>query len=123
MKELLLQSTIISLFCVGLRIVSSKGMILFFLRMPYEWLQNKPINLVGKYDTTYEKRIRKKNLFYRTLIYLLKPVIGCTTCMASFWTLVISHFYFSINQWTLLIIFVVACLNSIIMAIFENLNK
>ncbi len=49
---------LISAFCIGLRTISAKGFILYFLRIPYER------------STGFLKQ-------------LLKPVIGCCTCMAS----------------------------------------
>ena len=98
--DMLIKSLIISLACVGLRIVSSPGMILYFLRMPYEWAQNES----------------------DMLTYILKPVIGCVTCMASVWTLVIEKvFYSGLNKATILIIFIVAALNSIIYGIYQKI--
>lgn len=97
MEQLLIKSLIISLFCVGLRIASSPGMVLYFLRKPFE-------NLEGW-----------KN-------YLAKPVILCSTCMASVWTIVIEYAYFELSIWTILIIFVVAAMNSIIYAFYEILT-
>mgnify|MGYP007059577415 CR=1 FL=1 len=100
--ELIIKSFIISLAIVELRIFSSPGMILFFLRMPYDYFNDRS----------------------KVITYLLKPVIGCTTCMASVWTLVIDAFYFErLNKWTILTIFIVACLNSIIMALYERISK
>ena len=98
MRELLEQSLIISLAIVGLRMVSSKGMILYFLREPFE-------NLTGWKQ------------------YVMKPFILCTTCMASVWTIAISYSYYSISRYTIIQIFIVACLNSIIFAYYEKLNK
>ena len=100
--ELLIKSLTISLFCVGLRIVSSPGMILYFLRMPYEWAQ-------------------KNN---KALTWILKAVIGCGTCMASVWTIAISFVYYNtLELETIVIIFVVAALNSVIYGIFEKLTN
>lgn len=95
--ELLVKSLIISLFCVGLRIITSKGMIGYPLRKPFE-------NLTGWKQ------------------YIMKPFILCVTCYASVWTIIIEYSYFKLSWWTLLIIFIVACLNSIIMALYEKLQ-
>ena len=57
--EILKTTLIISLFCTGLRIISGEGMIFYFLRKPYENSQG-------------------------ILQQILKPIIGCVTCMASF---------------------------------------
>jgi len=58
--EILLTSLIISLFCCGLSIVTGEGMLLYFLRKPFENLR-EPVK------------------------YWFKPIILCCTCMASFW--------------------------------------
>jgi hypothetical protein len=100
MKELLLQSLVISLFCVGLRIVSGPGMILYFLRMPFEWA-------------------KENNKHY--LVFALKPFIGCIGCMGSVWTLVISLVYFEISLYTIPQILIVCGLNAIIHKYFESI--
>ena len=106
--DILIKSLIVSLFCVGLRMVSSKEMILHFLRVPYEWV----------------KSIKNPNKLNKLLVYLMKPIIGCVTCMSSVWSLVISHFYFGgINKWTILIIFVSSCLNTLIYTVFEKVDN
>ena len=140
--EILIRSLEISLAICGLRIVSSKGMILYFLRMPYEWLQNelkvsknylkevRGINtedFKNKEPMTYtldQIKYQKKCIkILNVKTYLLKPIIGCTTCMASVWTIVIEYSYFDLTKWSILTIFMVACLNSIFYALFEKLEK
>ena len=127
MEELIEQSIIISLAIVGLRIVSSKGMILHFLRMPYEWLLGMYDFWEEEYQNTDDDEVedycRKHMIKFKVPIYILKPIIGCTTCMASVYTILISYLYFEVTTWTVLQIFIVACLNSIIMAYYEKLNK
>ena len=104
--EILIKALIISLFCVGLRITSDDGMILSFIRMPYVWLESKELNFWGKLAH-----------------YLLKPIIGCITCMASVWSITIDYYYFHyFNKWTILLIFVVACLNTMIYRLYEKLD-
>lgn len=97
--EIIIKSLIISFFCVGLRIVSGEGMILHFLRKPYEIVKNEAIKTI------------------------LKPIIGCVTCMGSVWTIVISYFYFEVTKWTLLQIIIVCGFNAIIYAYYESINK
>lgn len=124
--EILIKSLIISLAIVGLRIVSSPGMFLYFLRMPYEILVN-----VNK---RFNKRVPKDKaelwvgqfiglILLRMPVYLLKPIIGCTTCMASVWTIVIDYTYFELNKYTILTAFIVAALNSLIYALYVKLDK
>ena len=103
--EILINSLIISLFCVGLRIVSDEGMILDFIRKPYVLLSE----------------IQNPTLIAKISKYLLKPVIGCVKCMSSVWSLAISHFYLGgIDKWTFLIIFVVSALNTWIYKLIDN---
>lgn len=131
LELILLKSIVISLACVGLRIASSKGMLLYFLRMPYEWLTDKTKKEKFSYNmqATNARGLEVRILIMSRIkklsipIYILKPIIGCVTCMASVYTLLIEHFYFgNIDKWTILIIFIVACLNSIIYAFYEKLT-
>ena len=133
MEALLIKSLIISLVCVGLRMVSSKGMIFYFLRWPYDRLQKhlkkekkflkflKKATTVPKIPVTTTEKII---LFYKTLIYILKPFIGCVTCMASVYSLAIDwHYYGHCDRYKVLLIFMVACLNTLFYTLFEKLNK
>lgn len=115
------RAIIISLAIVGLRVVSSKGMILYFLRMPYEYC----ISALDFYDAIYDcnHKARIKKIQFKTLIYILKPIIGCCTCMASVYTITIDYYYFELTEWTVLSIFMVATLNSIIFSLYERLEK
>lgn len=126
--ELLIKSLIISFAIVGLRIASSKEMVLYFLRAPYDILKRVRKSTNDKFIKNSTERLELYvYVFWRAIlldlpIYLMKPVIGCVTCMASFWTLVIEHFYFgNIDKWTILTIFVVAAFNSISYAFYEKL--
>ena len=100
--DILLKALIISLFCVGLRIISSPGMIFYFLRQPYEWSQRHS----------------------QLLKYILKPVIGCGTCMASVWTIAIEIGYYNntFSVQSVIIAFIVAALNSLIYAYYEKIS-
>ncbi len=89
----------ISLFCVGLRIASSKGMVLYFLRRPYEKAKSPFLN------------------------WLLSPLIGCCTCMASVHSLWIFCYLneFVFLDWLLCAISV-AALNAILYRTYEYLQ-
>jgi len=95
--DILEKALIISLFCVGLRIISSEGMILYFIRKPYE----------------KGSKLTKA---------ILKPIIGCVTCMSGIYTIIIELSYYSISKWTILTIFIVAAFNSIIYALYELIS-
>lgn len=122
--EILIKSLIISLFCVGLRIISSPGMLLYFLRMPFDYYKNYGVwakHFEINEDFELPNKIKNR---YNLATYLLKPIIGCGTCMASVWTVAIELGYY--NTFTIqsvIIAFVVAALNSIIHAYYEQLNK
>ena len=132
--EILINSLIISLFCVGLRLVTEDGMILDFIRKPYEMLskavyrQERFVKLIyirrnknPLIDLRYANSVDWKRYFNKKIIYLLKPIIGCVTCMSSVWSVVISHFFLNgIEKQTLLIIFVVACLNTWIYKLIDK---
>lgn len=176
MHKLMLISLIISLAVVGLRIISSPGQILYFLRRPYDKLSDrmkkhnaalgrintsitqanamkilvgadKPVVLKKGTDPTVLVGETKENFLLRTdmrigelkgeysvsskligktqlYIHLLKPIIGCCTCMASVWTLIIIPVFFMpfFNINIILIMFVVAAFNSIIYAVYEKLT-
>ena len=158
MTNLILITIVISLFCVGLRIISSKDMILYFLRKPYEKLdtfikresgglendKEHRESLRDKYDEMWENEedflreekcesimvdIQKmdeiivgtiEKLIFATLgHFILKPIIGCVTCMASVWTVV---WYYFTNGFDIYIITVaggVAFLNTILYSLYE----
>jgi hypothetical protein len=182
MQHLILTSIIISLAIVGLRIISSPGMILYFLRKPYDRLSdkmNKHNQALGRLNTQITKNMalkvlvendkpavlgnlgsdtppevltgdRKENFIFKLekaistlrgelsvakktigrtelFIYLLKPVIGCCTCMASFWTLVFIPLFISgpLGEYHIImlpvIMLIVAAFNSLIYAAYEKL--
>ena len=131
MEIIIIKAIVISLAIVGLRIVSSKGMILHILRMPYEYLQNElNMNIAFlsslKYSEATIKYINEQKriiVYHKIAIYLLKPIIGCTTCMASFYTIIIEYSYFDLSKWSILTIFMVATINSILFSLYEKLEK
>jgi len=105
--DLLIKAFTISLFCVGLRIASSPGMVLYFLRYPFDLLLE----------------VKKPNRLNSIAVNILKPVIGCITCMASVYTILIEVLYYKgLNMQTILLIFVVASMNTIIYTAYNNLN-
>jgi len=61
MNTILLTSLLIALFCAGLRIISSRGMIFHFLRWPYERLITK-INIRKSIMNTQDSLISENNV-------------------------------------------------------------
>ena len=171
MEKLILFTVLVSAFCVGLRIISSPGMLLYFLRKPYErYLREKEhliggmeadkdelsrvIKLIGRKQGSIHMEKQFDEISHLTIsqletdlqvlnatksdiekiykdsklklgvtnfrINLLKPVIGCITCMASVWTLVWALvFFYGVDLRILIAMGVVAFLNSILYALYE----
>jgi len=153
--EILEKAIAISLFCLGLNIISGPGMILYFLRKPFDKIEEnneenkvhlltvkEGIDLGRKHLLEYEEgthlaiktrasidyfesRIKtlNKHHSYKWLLYLMKPILLCITCMSSFWTIVIElGYYNTFTLQTIIIAFVVAALNSIIHALYVHLR-
>jgi len=126
--DILIKSLIISLACTGLRISSDKGMILYFLRWPYEYLQqckkdsDHACTTYPSTSATYLISSRDR-VMYQFLIYILKPLIGCITCMASVYTIVMELTFWNLSWWTIPTIFIVATMNSIIFSTYNKLTN
>ena len=74
-----------------------------------------------EYERDYDPVIKRLSI----MIYLLKPVIGCGTCMASVWTIVWWWLMMDepFSQFFVLTAFAVATLNSLIFALYEVMTK
>lgn len=70
--DLLINIAIISAFCLGWRTVTDDGSILYFLRAPFEEVENA------------------------WALFFLKPVLLCVKCMSSFWGVLV---YLFLNHW------------------------
>jgi len=96
---------VISLASLGFRAITGKGMILYFLRQPFDYLTEKQTN--------------------KPIIYLAKPILLCSTCMASVHTLIwfpiITGEFRTIN--IILTMLIVATLNTLIWATVEKLQE
>lgn len=62
--DIIIHSLVISLWCLGFRTITDEGQILYFIRKPFEEVEG------WKY-------------------YILKPIILCVTCTASFHGIII----------------------------------
>jgi hypothetical protein len=174
MIELFQISLFISLFCVGLRIISSPGLILYFLRKPYDNLNTELKRIVANVtnidkDIANHEEAKEKIKLTAAIknqelsadqkgriiiiqkhiddqwvergkmvmkqkpvinkINILKPIIGCGTCMASVWTLIwfIPGLYLAELNLNVLFIFptmfIVAAMNSLFYALYELMTK
>lgn len=80
LTDLLLTILATSLFCCGLTIATSEGMVLYFLRKPFNILQKK----VEEWALVNYHNHKVENV-----LYLAKPLLLCTACMGSFWGIII----------------------------------
>jgi len=170
MNTIISTSIFISLFIVGLRIISSPGMIFYFLREKYDKLSEQlntvrnrlkstiadisahktelsliytinknPDNVIEttsrihniiEYIDSLEKIVpvlKEQEKKLNLKVNLLKPVIGCGTCMASFWTLIFTLPPIILSQEDMLIksldvvfvMFITATFNSIILQLYD----
>lgn len=102
----------ISLATLGFRAITSNGMILYFLRRPFDIItENNYLEI-------------KQPAYKQFILYLAKPFITCVTCMASIHTLI---WYFVIvgnyDRFTIFVMLMVAFLNTIIWEIYEKLRE
>lgn len=90
LPELLFTILITSLFCCGLSVASSEGMVLYFLRGWLDTVEDNIGILRNKVQVHPEDKEMKFALkFAERLHYCFKPLILCTACMGSFWGIVI----------------------------------
>lgn len=121
---------LISLASLGFRAITGKGMIFYFLRKPFDDISARNKNLQSfidnesnsKEDLPKSKKLLKRN---KSILYIAKPFILCSTCMASIHTLI--WFYIIENHFILkdvvLVMLIVALLNTLIWATVEMIQK
>jgi len=140
----------ISLLSLGFRAITGKGMIFYFMR---EWLDKKSqwkqnriediqkcqarIESLNKreIDAKYMKELENINMAktiledvnlkkHDILLYCMKPVILCSTCMASVHTLI--WFPILTNEFTFDVVpvmLMVAIMNTLIWSLIEKVQK
>lgn len=85
MIYLLLTILITVLFCLGWRIITDEGNLLYFIRKPFESMyENLEMNeeLYARYkNPTVYNRIYK----LKRKIFIAKPFVLCITCFGSLW--------------------------------------
>ena len=118
MIDLLIHCLTASFMCLGLNLAMDEGMILNFMRewylrmldnieateakiqiltnqKPFHWENKSMYNeLEWKIETQ-----KTKAVYYNFMYYMLKPISGCVTCMASVWggCYLLFHYHISIN--------------------------
>lgn len=91
--DVLLSTTIITIFCLGFRTILSEGQILHFIRRPFEFEDSKMMNVFKwrmqkRFLSSEEDIIQIKRKYERhsnRLAVILKPLILCVICFSSAW--------------------------------------
>ena len=161
MESTIQLALIISLASLGFRAITGKGMILYFLRKPFDKMKERKNLLNVRVQTLIDlvemsrqsiqdndistkmgqahhkdciRLINKSNKEINSIpnskridwiLYLAKPILLCSTCMASVHTLIwfpiITGEFFTANL--ILVMLMVATLNTLIWAVVEMVQK
>ena len=92
--DIILNIILISVFCLGIRTLLSDGMILHFLREPFEYDgESKVMNFLKR--KIQRRALRGENglqvvrrdytKISNKISFLLKPILLCVICFSSFW--------------------------------------
>lgn len=110
-QQILLTILCISAFCLGLRTITEDGMIFGFIRSPFNYITKALQKLAAdiynhekllescekeqrmEIEWTYDC-LREEQMFFKILLYVMKPIIGCCACFASVWGLFV---FYSLN--------------------------
>lgn len=76
-------------FCLGWRIVTSEGQILYFIRKPFDAIDldydNEKLGLAKRFDKSLVDELKRSLLKHKLMYYFGKPFVLCITCFASIW--------------------------------------
>lgn len=118
--KILTDILIISLFCNGWNLITSDGMVLFFIRKGYLSLASAIQRSDGEivWDCYYNPLWSR---FYRSILkFFYKPLFGCLPCMSSIWgTLVYFGLGNDLNLIYPIVIISAAGVNLLIHKIYE----
>lgn len=120
--------------CLGLRIVSNEGMLLYYLRMPFDSLpeeieesERTITNMI--HVGVEEKRIFKAQdllLWMKIKQYIGKPFIMCITCMASLWGVItwisFNGFYVEHLDYMLICILSASFIQTFLWTLYAKIN-
>lgn len=126
MADILITSLIISFFCLGLHEVSREGRVLYFVRKPFEGLDEMMMILRGEEN----KRYTHTQLFsLQVAEFISKPLILCPPCMASIWGIIIFSILHGFPRtWEVAAYMVICCIissffNSFLHTLLEKLES
>lgn len=123
---------IITFASLGFRAITGKGMILYFLRSPFDRLAEikKEIDelMLTALDEKGAEAIPTRSIIVaysiRFILYIMKPVLLCSTCMASVHTLVwFKLFNLSYDAEMIAVMLSVAFLNTLLWSCVELVQK
>ncbi len=80
------------LFCLGWRIVTDKGQLLYFLKEWFDFNYTRLTNLQEMNQTEGSTSIHDEIRKRKRINYFAKPFILCITCMASIWGVIVFYF-------------------------------
>lgn len=72
-------------FCLGWRIVTDEGNLLYFVRKPFEDIEDNIEMHENLHASFKDPNILRRIKILKVKKYLSKPFILCITCFASFW--------------------------------------
>jgi hypothetical protein len=81
------------LFCLGWRMVTDDGQLLYFIKEPFESNYKRMTGLIQLQETDFSDTRQHEINQRKTLNYLGKPFVLCITCMASIWGVTIFYFF------------------------------
>lgn len=119
-------------FCLGLRIVTDKGQLLYFLRKPFDDMKDEIEVNENKIEIhKFAKQIKEMemcelmNKMNRQLLYLFKPILLCVTCLASVWGvtwfILLNGISIDLIKFMVLNSFIAAFINTFIWNLYERL--
>lgn len=81
-------------FCLGWRIITDEGNLLYFIRKPFESIGDQIENTENLFNATQSSHLKKRLKKLKAKLYLAKPFILCITCFGSLWGAAV---YISLN--------------------------
>lgn len=72
-------------FCLGFRLVTDEGNLLYFLRKPFELMQDNLEMNQELYLSLKNPIVKNRIKILKLKLYLAKPLILCITCFGSLW--------------------------------------
>lgn len=81
-------------FCLGWRIITDEGNLLYFIRKPFEDIESKIENTENLLNATQSSHLKKRLKKLKARLYFAKPFVLCITCFGSLWGAAV---YISLN--------------------------